>query len=161
MPFPSAVHQFPAPAVEGDFASANPRASVVAGDSALVAGASGAVVGRFGWVDANGKVTNSGTGAPDGFVHRDMQATITTWLAENGMTIQAGQGMTLMNGGDFWCKANVVAASKGKKAFASTTDGSMQPGDAGATIAGYVETNFIIRSAGAIGELVKISTHGK
>lgn len=160
MGFPSAVHQYPAPAIEGDFASANPRASALAGDSTLIAGDSGAIIGRFGWIDqSTGKVNNTGTGAPDGYIHREMQATITQWLGENGMTIQKGQNMTMMKAGDFWAKSTVAAASAGQKAFASTTDGTMQPGAAGATIAGFVETNFYIRSAGAIGELVKISTY--
>ncbi len=38
--------------VEGDFASANPRASVLAGAGAFVAGAQGVTVGRWVWADA-------------------------------------------------------------------------------------------------------------
>ncbi|MCV5473623.1 hypothetical protein OFN43_32725, partial [Escherichia coli] len=53
--FQSVINQQQAPGVEGDFASANPKASLLAGEGALVAGANGVVVGRFAWV-SNGVV---------------------------------------------------------------------------------------------------------
>lgn len=107
MGFQKSVNLVQAPGVEGDFASANPRASVLAGAGGLVAGPGGVTVGRFAWVAADGvTVTNSGQGnrVPDGFVHREQQALITQYLAEQSMVIPAGFPVTLHNAGDFFAK---------------------------------------------------------
>jgi hypothetical protein len=157
MSFQAQVNITPAPAVAGDFASANPNASVVAGPGAFVAGTGGANVGAFGWADANGAVTNAGSGVPTGFIHRDTQALITTWLGAASMNIPVGMNVTLMSAGDFWAKT-ATAATIGQKVFASNTDGSVKTGTAGATIAGYTETKWFVGSVAAINELVKITT---
>ena len=70
--FQTQVNIQPAPAVNGDFASANPRTNVLAGPGALVAAAGGCIIGRFGWTDraTYSLVSNAGPGAPDGFVGR-------------------------------------------------------------------------------------------
>lgn len=152
-----------AAAVAGDFASANPRASVVAHEGTLVAGASGVTVANFAWATAAGLVSNAGAGKPTGFVHRRQgSALITTYLAEGSNLIPQGFEVTLMKTGDYWATINVAAASIGQKAFASLTTGAMQPGNAGATISGYVETDFTITGfavggTGAVGELAVIS----
>jgi hypothetical protein len=159
MTFQTVVNQYPAPAVEGDFASANPRASVIAGPGAFTAGVGGATVGRFAWADANGAVTNAGSGVPTGFIHRDLQALITTWLASASMVIPQGLAMTLHRAGDFWVRT-ATTATVGQKVFASNTDGSVKTGAAGATVAGFTETNFFVDSVGAANELIKISTWG-
>lgn len=166
MGFPKTVSYQPAPAVEGDFCDANPRASVNAGPGGLFVGPAGAVIGRFCWAtapnDADGapaSVTNSGTGPVTGFLHREQQGLITAFLAESGMTMQPGFPVTLMKSGGFWARnAGAGAASKGQKAFAKLADGSVVFGAAGAVIADAVETKFIAMSAGAAGELVKISS---
>ena len=157
MPFQTSVNITPAPAVAGDFASANPNASVLAGPGAFVAGTGGANVGLFGWADANGLVTNAGSGVPTGFIHRDMQALIVTWLAEASMNIPAGQPVTLMSAGDFWAKT-LTTATVGQKVFAVLADGTIKTGAAGATIAGAIETKWFVGSAAAANELVKITT---
>ncbi|MEX3614244.1 MAG: hypothetical protein VB141_10945 [Burkholderia gladioli] len=157
MGFQKQVYIDPNPAVEGDFASANPRAMVLAGPGALVAGDAGVTVGRFAWADANGLVTNAGTGAPTGFVHREQQGLITIFLMESTMIVPKGLAVTLHNLGDFWAKTGTVATI-GQKVFASNTDGSVQTGAAGATVAGYTETKWNVASAGAAGDLIKITT---
>lgn len=164
--FPTSVNYAPAPAVEGDFCDSNPRASVNAGPGGLVVGPAGAVVGRFCWAttpnDADGtpaSVTNSGTGAPTGFLHREQQGLITTFLAESGMTIPPGFPVTLMKAGGYWAFNRGSGPSVvGQKAFAKTADGGATFGAAGDTISGAVETKFIVMSVGAVGELVKISS---
>lgn len=158
MGFQKQVYIEPAAAVAGDFASANPRSTVLAGPGALVAGAAGVTVGRFAWSDADGKVTNAGSGVPTGFVHREQQGVITIWLAEATMIIPGGLGVTLHNGGDFWV-ATKTAATLGQKIFASNTDGTVSTGAAGATIAGHTETNMFVGSAGAIGALIKMTSY--
>lgn len=161
--FQTQVNLQQAAAVAGDFASANPRASVVAHEGTLVAGASGVTVARFAWATAAGLVSNTGTGKPTGFVHRRQgSALITTYLAEVSNLVPQGFEVTLMKTGDYWASVTVGAASIGQKAFASLTDGSIQPGNAGATISGYVETDFTITGfpvggTGAVGELAVIS----
>ena len=76
MGFQTTVNLQQAPAVAGDFATANPRAFFPAGEGQYVA-ADAVVVGRFAWIDAvTGLVSNTGTGKPDGFIHREQQALI-------------------------------------------------------------------------------------
>lgn len=148
MPFQKAVNTQPAPAVEGDFASANPRASVLAGPGGLVAGPSGLLIGRFAWLsmsqvdsnDAPAVANNTGSGVISGFVHREQQGLITTYLTESGMLIPAGYQVTLMDAGDFWCvNRGAAMAQVGMKAYANYADGSISfaatgsPGSASAT----------------------------
>ncbi|MCU5775116.1 hypothetical protein N5923_23340 [Erwiniaceae bacterium BAC15a-03b] len=157
--FQSVINQYPAPGIEGGFASTNQHATFLAGEAALIAGAGGVTIGRFAWA-VNGVVTNAGTGAPSGFVHRDGQAVITDWLGAASNVIQQGREITLMTAGDFWARTS-TAATRGQKIFASLTTGQVQTGAAGATIAGYAETPFSAGSVAEAGELVKISTWSK
>lgn len=164
--FQKVVYSQNSPAVAGDFCSSNPRAMALAGPGGLVAGAAGLTVGRFAWgsaapVDDNGSpttVTNAGAGAPHGFVHREQQALITTYLAESSNVVPGGFPVEIMTHGDVWVLNTGAAANVvGNKAFASNTTGQVQFGAAGATIAGYTETKWYARSVGAANELVKIS----
>lgn len=161
--FQQGVNLQQAAAVAGDFASANPRASVVSHQGTLVAGSSGVTVARFAWATSAGLVSNTGTGKPTGFVHRRQAAAlITVYLDQVSNLIPQGFEVTLMATGDYWATINVNSATIGQKAFASLTDGSIQPGNAGATISGYVETDFTITGfatggTGAVGELAVIS----
>lgn len=164
MPFQSANIQYQqAPGVSGDFASTNPFSSVPAPDGGFVADVTGVTVGLFAWqdpTDTTGReVMNSSlvSIAPRGFVVRANNALITTYLAESSLVIPAGKEVTLIMKGDLFCTVTVATASVGQKAFAKLTDGTMQPGAAGATIVGYVETPFTIQVGGAVGELAVIS----
>ena len=227
--FQRTINQQPPLAIEGDFASANPRASTLAGEAALVADPLGLTVGRFAWISGNA-ARNFGTGLPAGFVHRELIGAITAWLGNASMLLTAGTPVTLFNEGDFWVRCGNVA-TPGQKAFADLGNGSVVAAAAGgsvvaaaftASIAGNtmtvtaisagaiaagqsltgagvltgqavvaqltgtaggvgtysvlnaqtlasqaiaggaaVETQFVIRSAGLAGELVKISTWGK
>lgn len=159
MGFQKDIRIQPAPAVEGDYASANARMAVLAGEGTLIVGTGGATVGRFAWADGTGKVTNAGSGAPTGFIHREQQALITGWLGETSMLVPDGLAITLHNEGDFWVKTLTVA-TVGQKVFASNTTGQVKTDVAGATVAGYTETRWTVKSAGAVGELIKISTWG-
>lgn len=164
--FPTAINYAPAPAVEGDFCDSNPRHSVNAGPGGLIVGSAGAVVGRFCWAtapdDQDGtpaSVTNSGTGPVTGFLHREQQGLITTYLQESGMTVPPGFPITLMKSGGYWVRnAGSGAVTMNQKAFASTTNGSVSFAAAGATVAGSVETKWIAQSTGAAGTLIKISS---
>jgi hypothetical protein len=160
MPFQQSVNLQPAPAVAGDFASANPRASMLAGPGALVAGAAGVTVGVFAWASAAGLVGNvQVAGLGYGFVHREQQALITAFLGETSNLVPAGFPITLHKAGDFWGKFAAPAAV-GQKVFASITDGTLSAAAAGAVVAGSIETPWFVSSAAAAGELAKISTYG-
>ena len=157
MPFQRQVNANQAPAVAGDSASLNPRATFLAGEGTLVTGATGATVAAFAWATAAGLVSNAGAGAPSGFVGRENQAMVVAYLAEGSNLIPQGQPITLYTSGDFWAVSN-TAATIGQKVFASLTTGSISTGAAGATIAGSVETKWFVGSAGAVGDLIKITT---
>ncbi len=125
--FPSQVNVQPAPAVAGDFCDAAPRTTVDAGPGGLVAGPLGLTVGRFAWTDpANLIASNSGAGAPAGFVHREQQALITQFLAEQTMIVPQGLGVTLFRGGGFWVKNDGAGAAViGNKAYADNATGKV------------------------------------
>lgn len=137
--FQQTVNIQPAPAVEGDFASANPRASVLAGPGGLIAGPGGVTVGRFAWVDPGDgiTVTNTGAVAPTGFLARQgvvPGSLITDFLAKSTMLIKQGYGVTLWKEGDFWVKNNgTTEAVVGQKAFANFADGTVTFFAAGVT----------------------------
>lgn len=163
--FQTSVNVVQAPGIPGDFASADPHFSFVTSGGVLVAATGGVTIGCFAWVNgAQNTVASTGTGAPSGFVHRELQATINTFPAEFGMTILPGQRVgSLMTGGCYFAKnAGAGTAAIGMKAFANTTNGSVSFAAAGATVAGSVETKWFCvgwtdGGTGAAGELVKIS----
>jgi hypothetical protein len=132
MPFQTSVQTVPAPAVAGDFA-ANPRFSVDAGPGGLVAGPNGVTVGRFAWlsassIDPNGAPTianNFGSGPVGGFVHREQQGLITSFLADSGMVVPPGIMVTLMKGGSFWVKnEGTTEALFGQTCYAAFSNGA-------------------------------------
>ena len=158
MGFQTTVNLQQAPAVAGDFATANPRASFPAGEGQYVAAAPGVTVGRFAWIDATtGLVSDTGTGKPDGFIHREQQALISVYLAETSNVVPQGFPVTVMRTGDYWATATVGADAKGQKVFAKLSDGTVQAGAAGATIAGFIETDFVITQGCAQNELAVIT----
>lgn len=100
--FPQQVQTFPAPAVAGDFATANPRFATIAGPGALVAGQA-LTVGRFAWCDPAFIVANSnGSGPVAGFLGRNQQGLITVYLSESSNQVVPGTQCFLYSGGDFW-----------------------------------------------------------
>lgn len=158
MGFQTTVNLQQAPAVAGDFATANPRKAYPAPEGGFVAGAAGVTVGRFAWIQADGvTVLNTGTGKPDGFIHREQQALISVYLAEASNVVPQGFPVTIMMECDCWATATVAAATRSQKAFAKLTDGTVQAGVAGAAIAGFIETDFVITQGCALNELAVIT----
>lgn len=162
MAFQQSVNMTQAPAVAGDFASENPRHSALSTPGGFVVGPSGLTIGLFAWADAStGQIlSNTGSGLPTCFVHRALQATLTTYPTTNGMTIIAGQGVgETFNAGDFFVKnAGASAVTIGMKAFANNTNGTISFAAAGATVTGSIETKWFAMSPGAAGELIKMSS---
>lgn len=132
--FQTSVGTVPAPAVAGDFADHNPRSSALAGPGGFVAGAAGVIVGHFAWSSYQGidpdnapTILNSyGGGAPLGFIHREQQALITTYLADAGMLVPVGFGVTAFISGSFWVKNDGTNNVQiGQKAYARNSDGAV------------------------------------
>lgn len=122
--FPTQVQTQPAPAVAGDFCSANPYFSVNAGQGAFVAGAS-VSVGTFVWADPTfTSLQSGGIGQPTGFMGRNQQGLITQFLAESTMQLVPGTGCMCYSGGDFWAVNNgLLNAAVGMKAYALFASG--------------------------------------
>lgn len=122
--FPTQVQTQPAPAVAGDFASANPRFVALAGQGAYVAG-SGLFVARFAWTDPTGLILNSsGQGPVTGFIGRNQQGLITAFLAESSMQVLSGTQCFAYSGGDFWVvNSGTTVAFPGQKAYANFANG--------------------------------------
>lgn len=141
MSFQTQVNQQPSPAVEGDFASDNPRFSMDAGPGGLVTDTTlGVYVGRFAWADDSGIAHNAYPGGASpvarlGFVPREGNelALITVWLGEASLLVPPAMPITLMTTADVWARVTVANGSQGQKAFASYADGTMIPGAAGSS----------------------------
>ncbi|MFL9904267.1 hypothetical protein PQR71_40120 [Paraburkholderia fungorum] len=153
MGFPQQVNVQAAPAVVGDWCDRNPRAFVDAGAGAFVAGTSGVLVGRFAWADAqNLTVSNFGAGAPTGFVHREQQALITTYLADNSMMIPPGMGVTLASSAGVWAyNAGASTSAVDQVAYVNNSTGQVQFGSnwTGASVTGSIAANVVTGSIAA------------
>lgn len=149
MSFQTKVNLYQNPGVEGGFAGANPRASVISGYGKFVAGVAGCNTGRFAWA-TNGIVVNTGSGIPTGFCGRDtLPAGITQFLGAAGVNIPQGYPVTLYSAGDFWIKPGNAAAA-GQKVYASLADGSTLTDATGVTIAAASFTGAIAVTTGIL-----------
>jgi len=148
MGFQRTVNQQPAPAVPGDFAGTNPRASVVAPPNGYVAAPNypatfgGAlrdalIVGRFAWFNyATGLAANYLTqNSLIGFVHREVQTIITDFLGEQRMGVQQGFPVTGCSQGDFWADFSASAPdAAGLSVYADPVTGIATAGAPGASV---------------------------
>lgn len=160
MAFQTHVNRYQAPGIPGTFASNNPSYSAVGGECQYVACENGALIARFGWTDAKGRIANAGGSAPLGFIlHSDLKGVMYDIRERASMVIPAGRPVTLIQMGDVWATTS-TAATFGQKVFAKLADGTVVTGDAGATIDGAIETKFHVATAGAAGETIKITTGG-
>lgn len=114
-----------------------------------LAGASGVLIGNFAWPDTDGKMLNSGAGAPAGVVVRVRVQPLPS-DKEGTMLIPAGHAAPVLVRGPI-ILASSSAASVGQKVFASLTTGAPSTAAAGATVAGSVETDFTVRTPAAAG----------
>lgn len=157
MGFPNQVNTVAGIAFEGDFASSNPRASVLGGYGQFIAGAAGVYVGRFAWLSPSedGTVSNSGAGMPSGFIHREGQAAIVDYLAEGSMLIPAGWGVTIMSAGDFYVKNNgSTYAKRGDTAYVNFADGKVTFGAAGSAASSTLTAALTAGTSSVTGSIV-------
>lgn len=151
MGFPTIVNVQAAPAVLGDFCDSNPRATLQAGAGAFVAGPNGVAVGSFAWVNpADGRtVNNYGAGLPSGFVHRDQQGIITTYLADDTLLMAAGFPITLFSAGGFWAlNAGSSTSAIGSTLYVNNSTGAVQTGSnwTGASTTGSIAQDVVTGS---------------
>ena len=151
MGFQKQVNLQQAPAVEGDFASANPRAVVLSPESGFVAGDLGATIGRFAWIQPDGlTVENKGIApaAPNGFIHREQQGLITQYLGEQSMVVPQGFPVVLHNQGDFWVKNSGSATAIGDSVYADYGTGQAANAiQTGASVTGAIGATFTATGA--------------
>lgn len=147
--FQTKVNMYPAIGVPGAFASVNPVISTPLGRIA----SKDVGIGGFCWDDPSndGCILPSGTGKPLGFVARNIVYTIVNAAADAANIVPAGSNANVMLKGDFYVLV-AEAVTKGQKVFASTTDGTVSGGTAGASVGGFVETDWtFVTSADANG----------
>lgn len=138
----------------GAFASMNPVASTAV---TYIAG-SDVPFGAFVWATGDGKAEVKGSGKPSAIAHLDRIYTIASVKTGAQDFIPAGAPIDGMTAGDFF--VNVAeAVTAGKKVFAKTADGTAVAGDAGGTVSGAVETNFVFVTDAAAGDVAVISGH--
>lgn len=149
--FQKVVNIQPAPGVVGDFASANPIASVLSVPGGLVADLAGVIVGNMAFANPNTGIASSNYTAGDviGFVHRENQALITVFLQDATLVVPQGLMVTLHDAGEFWGKF-VGGATLGQKVFANVTGGALSSAVAGATPGQGVTANTSTATAGVL-----------
>lgn len=152
--FQQQINIQPAPAVAGDFASADPRASVLAGPGQLVAGPNGLILARFAWLDITQTLaSNTGSGLPAGFAGRQSNwgVLITTFLAESSMTVTRGMMVTLHREGDFWVvNSGTTEVVPNLKAYAQYGTGLVTFAATGTPPSGASTTGSIAAGAGSV-----------
>ena len=150
--FQNKVNLVPAVGLPGAYAAVNPIVSTAKGYIAKV----NVPVGGFCWEDTTdaGQVNPSGTGAPLGFVVREVAYTMCNEDAIN--FVPAGGNVSVQKKGDFFVQA-AVAVTKGQKVFADTTTGAVKAGAAGGTVSGAVETDFYFATTAEANEISVIS----
>ena len=145
----------------GDFASANPRHSALAPPGGFMAGTGGLTIGLACWADsATGTIlSNSGTGLPNGILHRNFQGLIQPYLSEFGYSIPQGFPIgELFDSADIYVKNfGSSAVAIGMKAFANLTNGTFSFAATGTTVTGSIETPWIAKLACAAGELTFVN----
>jgi hypothetical protein len=164
--FQTQINANPAPAVEGDFASANPMASMLALAGSLRAGTAGVTVGRFAFAkNSDGTVSNQHPGVASrlGFVQRDQPGVLITNIL--GETVAGaspiGPGMPI-SGTGITAGTTIVAFGTGTGGLGTYTVSQAMTTEAAETVAVTlnVETNFTVDSTAGNGELAQISTNG-
>lgn len=164
MAFQTQVNLRPGIGQAGHPASTNVASSAIGGYNAFRAGAAGLTVGTFGYRDGtNDSLINNKQAAtgqlPIGFI-RAAPTSVLSYGEASTQVFRAGFVVQPVVSGDFFAKSKTTA-TVGQKVFASTTDGTISTGAAGATVAGHVETDWYVAHGAEAGDLIVISTWSK
>ena len=159
MGFQTVVNANQAPAVAGDFASQNPRASVLASAGQLVAPSGGLKVGHFAFVSqTTGLVSQSyASGNLIGFLPRVSQGLITTFLADSSIIVPQGFMVTLFDAGEFWAFARAACPSAGVTIYADEASGAIIPGSATSTVTASAGATGTASFSGAVMTVATVS----
>lgn len=176
--FQAQINEQPAPAVAGDFANVNPRASVLGSPGMYTSPEGGLIVGRFVWVNpdtgevAQREIANSLLG----FLRRGNNAVISEFLSPATFVVDRGLPITLFDQGDFWALFT-DGATPDQRVYADPGTGEPIAGGATApildtytaivggeftiavasnvatvtTLTGYVDEGTVVTSAGIAG----------
>lgn len=103
----------------------------------------------------NTRATNVAGSATEvlGFVERVINYVNYDVFSGGTLTVPKGSALTVAVRGDYWAVSNTVA-TVGQKVLASTADGSISTGTPDAT---HLDTGWVVKTAGAIGEPIIIS----
>lgn len=150
MGFQTQVKVQPGLGVAGDFCDSNPRFTVPVGQGGMVAGVS-CFVGRFCWtsppLDPEGTATicNSfGSGSVTGFMAREQQGLITTYLTQTSNQVAPGFQCGLFSGGDFLVtNSGSTQCNVGMKAYANYANGLVSFALTGSPLTGGTATGTI------------------
>lgn len=155
--FQTKINRYPGVGLPGAFASINPVVSTALGR--IADGEVG--IGGFCFDSADeGKVSAAGTTKPLGFVARNVIYPINDVTVGEQNFVPDGKPVNVQIQGDFYVQVK-EAATKGQRVFASTADGSVIAGEAGATVADAVETDWVFASSADAGEIAIISNYGQ
>lgn len=145
MGFQKVVNQQPAPAVAGDWAGANPRASIPSNAGGFRAYSAGLVLGLFAWFNPDTGVARnaSANGGILGFAHREQKALLTTFLQEAGETIPGGYGVDGVAAGDLWADVGAGGCEVGNPIYANNTTGAAQAAAGGGTLTRWVAASRV------------------
>lgn len=150
MSLQSSVNLYQASAVAGDRA-ANDNGFAYLPYNALAA-TGGVKVGSFVWASSTaGEVQNSGTGAPLGFIERDLSHFNYTLNSEGTLVAPGGDVVPVAVRGDFYVVAD-AAAAVGATVYANLTTGA-----ASLSSTGGIDTGYKVVTAGASGDMIIIS----
>jgi hypothetical protein len=136
--------------VPGDFAGANPRASVVAPPGGYVAPAAGTVVGSFSWSDPTTGIASNYYKPSSflGMVRRGMNALITQFLGAASATILPGNEVSPFLQGDFYA-AFPSGGTAGQKVYANAVTGACTAAATGGAVSG-TSTSGAVTTAGVL-----------
>jgi hypothetical protein len=135
--FQSFVNKELPPGVAGDFAGANIKSNVVASPFGFAASPAGVTIGVGAWANPNTGIASNyfQPGSFAGFVHREGQALITTFLGIAAASILAGDMVTVMDQGDFW-GLFAAGATAGQKVYFDPKTGALTGNTAGNSVSG-------------------------
>ena len=145
MAFQSTVNRVLTAGIQGDVA--NGQVPHYTPTTPRVATGATIYCGDFVWVDdQNGVSTCSkaGSGKPAGIVQRTMDFPLGT-TSEASLQIPVGRTCSVVVWGDMFVKTTDTAAV-GKKLFVNNTTGAITCGNAGASVSGATETDWVIVS---------------
>lgn len=162
MAFQSTVNRVNTYGIQGDVA--NGQVPHYAPTTPRVATGATVNCGDFVWIDdQNGVSTCSkaGSGKPAGIVQRTMDFPLAT-ANEGSLQIPVGRTCSVIVWGDVFVKTTDTAAV-GKKLFVNNTTGAITCGNAGASVSGATETDWVVVSlannAAAAGGSVVIASN--